>query len=551
MKRTLITTLFLLTVLLTVSAQPGPVKKAANAVFTLTTYKADGTQIASTNGFFINSNGTAVSCWTPFNGAARAEVTDANGQRHNVSAIYGADELYNIVKFQVDGKIPAALTASSQHPANGSQVYLITRNLKPQATTIEGVESFLTKYAYYILSGNNSDADGAPVVCSNGQVIGLARLATTGTLNAVDARYTEEFKLTGLSSNDNLLRSTGIRIALPDDEQQAQIALIMAANSNNEKYTATIYDFIAKFPRLNDGYYARATNELAKGNAQAADEALLSGIKNATPKDEAHYNYARVIYQSQTINDSAFVRPATWTIEKAEAEAQEANRLNPQPAYQHLLTQITYLKGDYQKAYDEFIALTKTSFRNPELFYEAAQSKTMLKASDDEILALLDSAIAVCDTPYVATSAPYFLARATQLDKMGNYRKAMLDYYTYEYFNQGRLGADFYYLREQSEMRGKLYQQALQDIIIALRINPEEATYHAELANICLRIGKPENAIEPAQEAIKLSPDFADAYLVLGIAQCQTDKKAEGRKNLEKAKELGSTQADLFIAKYK
>lgn len=552
MKRIISTTLFLAITLLTISGQPGAVKKAANAVFTLTTYRADGTQLSQTNGFFINADGTAVSCWTPFNGAARAEITDANGQHHHVSAIYGADELYNIAKFQIDGKVPAALTTSSQHPANGSQVFVINRNLKPQATTIAGVENFLTKYAYYILSDHNSsDIDGAPVVNAAGQVIGLARLSTTGTVNAVDARYTEEFKLNGLSANDNLLRNTGIRIALPNDQQQAQIALIMASNYERDKYEATINDFIAKFPTLNDGYYARATLEMTKGNGAAADEALQTAIKKASPKDEGHFNYARVIYQSLTMSDSLLSRPASWTIDNAAAQAEEANHINPQPAYDHLLAQITYLKGNYQKAYDDFMALTKTSFRNPELYYEAAQSKTMLKATDEEILALLDSAIAVCDTPYVATSAPYFLARAAQYDKMGNYRKAMLDYYTYEYFNQGMLTADFYYIREQCEMRGKLYQQALQDIFIALRLNPEEPTYFAELANVCLRIGKPENAIEPAQEAIKLSPDFADAYLVLGIAQCQTGKKTEGKQNLEKAKSLGNTQADSFIIKYK
>ena len=82
----------------------------------------------------------------------------------------------------------------------------------------------------------------------------------------------------------------------------------------------------------------------------------------------------------------------------------------------------------------------------------------------------------VCDTPYTATSAPYFYARGLQYAKMGEYRKAMVDLLRYEYFNQGRLGADFYYQREQIELQGKLYQQALGDILTACRLAPEEVS---------------------------------------------------------------------------
>jgi hypothetical protein len=49
---------------------------------------------------------------------------------------------------------------------------------------------------------------------------------------------------------------------------------------------------------------------------------------------------------------------------------------------------------------------------------------------------------------------------------------------------------------------------------------------------------------------IRLSPELSDGYLFLGIAQCLTNQKAEGSKNLQKAKELGNDQAQSLIDKY-
>lgn len=546
-----ITICLLLFMSMIAAAQPAAVKKAANAVFTLTTYKDDGSVLATTNGFFITADGQAVSSWTPFNGAARAEVTDANGQRHQVTTLMGANELYDIARFTVDGKAPAYTASITQQPSANSQAYLITRSLKPQAVTISSVEQFMNKYAYCLLGGTDGDIDGAAVVNANGQAVGLAHQSSTAA-STVDVRYSGEFQLSGLSVNDPLLRNTKIRLAMPTNIQQAQIALMLAASDNSEKYDAAIQDFIRLFPEANDGYYALASKAVAAQNYALADETLKNAVKKATQKDEAHFNYARLIYQAVTSGlAKEGTLPADWTLDKVEAETKAAQQIKSEPVYDHLLAQVTFTRGNYQQAYDQFMSLVNSTMRNPELYFEAAQCKTQLGASDDEILALLDNAIAVCDTPYVSTSAPYFLARAGQEEKMGQYRKAMLDYFTYEYFNRGNLSADFYYMREQCEAKGKLFQQALNDILIAIRLEPKEPLYYAELANLSLRIGKRETAIEAAKHALELDADYADAHLVLGIALCEEGKKAEGRASIEKAKALGHVQADKFLEKYK
>ena len=62
---------------------------------------------------------------------------------------------------------------------------------------------------------------------------------------------------------------------------------------------ATINDFLQKFPTLNNGYVTLATKLLANGEVAEADKTLQQAIAKTTAKDEAHYNYGRLIFQGE------------------------------------------------------------------------------------------------------------------------------------------------------------------------------------------------------------------------------------------------------------
>jgi tetratricopeptide (TPR) repeat protein len=175
----------------------------------------------------------------------------------------------------------------------------------------------------------------------------------------------------------------------------------------------------------------------------------------------------------------------------------------------------------------------------------------MLKAPDTEIMTLLDSAVSTCKVPYNQMSAPYILARATQYDAMGESRKAISDYNTYEGLMQGRLNSNFYYIREQAEVKGHLFQQALNDIDNAIKLSPNEPTYYAEKASVQLRVNMLDDAISTSQSCINAYPEYADAYTILGLAQILKGNKKEGKANLEKAVQLGNKQAETLLEKYK
>ena len=551
--RTLILTIALVLGISTnISAQPGAVKKAADAAFTLTTFKADGSILATSNGVCISTDGIAISPWKPFIGADKAVIIDAKGQKHEVECLLGANEIYDIVKFQVNGKTIAAPLTTTVSANDEVWITPMPKSGNAEKADVVNVEKFMDKYNYAILKSTATDKlNGTPVFNMKGQVIGLFNISGDSQ-SSTDVNYANDFTVNGLSQNDITLRQSGICIGLPNKIEEAVVALMLSSEKPSNIHEAVVNDFIAKFPQSNDGYYALANIQIAKGEIVNADKTMQTAVGKVTAKDEAHYNYARLIYRGTLAQDSEEkTKSVGWTLDKALDEIQKAQSTKANDAYRHLQAQIIFAKGDYAKAYTEFEALTKTKFNNPELYLEMAQSRQHLGATDQEILDLLNKSIELCDTPYVSTSAPYFYTRGQQLEKMGEYRKAVQDYYTYEYFNQGLLGAAFYYMREQCEVKARMWQQALQDILIASRLDSKEALYPTEAGSLLLRLNKIDAAISAAQQAIQLDASLPDAYLILGIAQCESKQKEEGLKNIQKAKELGNTQADTFLQKYK
>ena len=82
-------------------------------------------------------------------------------------------------------------------------------------------------------------------------------------------------------------------------------------------------------------------------------------------------------------------------------------------------------------------------------------------------------------------------------------------------------------------------------------LNRTEPTYYAEMASLQLRVNQLEDAIRTADLCIALEPNYADPYIVKGIAQGELAQKAEALKTLQKARELGDERADALMEKYK
>lgn len=541
----------MLTCSLAAMAQPAPVVKAAKSIFTLTTFAKDGSILASSHGVFIGNNGEAVALWSPFKGAAKAVVIDANGNKMNVETIDGANEIYDICKFRVDGKAMGATLAA--HQANkGEKVWLASYSVKkPSAKQIpvSNTEKFNNTYHYYIFSSQEDDINiGCPILNSKGEILGLLQKSVKGDeIHATDARFAYDQKISGMSVNDPVLKSTEIRTTLPDTHNDALLTIMMA-QTTRDSLTHTLYisDFIHKFPKSIEGYTAQAGEYLKANQFNQADEIMKRAINQVDKKDEAYSDYAKIIYQKEVFkSDQPF---ANWSLDTALKQSQEAYKINPKSIYKHQQAQIIYAKGDYQQAYQMFMELTNSDIRNGEVFYEAAQCKAQLNAPKEEYMALLDSAIAACPQPLTAVAAPYVLARGIAYDHNGETRKALTDYNQYDSLMVGRiLESSFYYTRFKCESKLHQYQQALADIARAIITNPYEATYYAEMASLQLRVKMYEQAVETCARCLMIEPEYPDAWLIMGIAQKQLGKNEEATKALQKAKELGDKRADQYL----
>ena len=493
-------------------------KKAAQAVFTLKTFKADGTLLGSANGVFVSENGEAVSSFAPFRGADRAVVIDAQGKEWPVETMMGANDMYDVAKFKVAAKKPTALTTGSA--ASGATVWLVPYSVKKEPVCVSGTvskaEQFQGSYHYYTLTLQAQEQQqGCPILNEEGQVVGLLQAAAdqhSTTSYAVSAPFAVSLHTNGLSMSDAALKTVRIPLAIPDKYDDALLSLFMGASGmDSQQYADYVNRFIAHYPDASDGYVYRARLEVAANEFAKADEDMKKAVKVAEKKDEAHYQYALLIYQKEMQSDQPY---AEWSLQRALEESKLAYASNPQPVYRLQQAQILYSQKQYDESYAIYEELSKGVLRGPDIFLAAAQCK-LQKDDKRAAIAQLDSAISTFSRPYVKTAAPYLRAHA------------------------------------QLSMELRRYQLAINDMNDLVALEPNSAELWAEKASYELRVNLFDEALKSAQEVLRLDPQSSDGYLMTGIVQCQKGNKQEGMQNLRKAQSLGNPQADTFLQKYK
>ena len=359
----------------------------------------------------------------------------------------------------------------------------------------------------------------------------------------------DSLKITGLTFNDATLKQTLIRKELPSDIKEATLALYLSSSMvDSTEFVTLIEDFIRQFPNASDGYVYRAQQETAGGDFASAEKDMEQALKLSDKKDETHYSYARMIYDKEIYQSD---RPfAGWSLDKALSEIQAANGSNPQPTYRQFEANILYAQQKYEEAYHIYTDLTSTNLNRAELFFSAARCKQMMNDTTS-MLALMDSTVNTFTKPYLKEAAPYLWERAQARRNAGRYRDAISDMNDYEELMAANINDNFYYVRHQVEIQGRLFQQALNDIDKAIQMNPQEILYYAEKASLQIRVGLYQEAISTAKECISIDANNSDGYLFLGLGQCLTGNKAEGIQNLQKARDMGDTQAEGLIEKYK
>lgn len=554
-----ILTLLLFGISATVLAQnPKWFKKARKTQLTIITYDAQGT-IRQGQGFYVSENGAAIAEYDLLKGAARATAVDSEGKEYNITHILGASSLYNTVKLETNNQKAASMPIANAALSEQSTVYIMPicntdKKAECIADNIAKVETFgEDKCPYYTLSKAIDERyAGCPVFSEEGELIGHIQLPAKGSDKpafVLGASYGNSLKINAFDVNNNDLKAIDIAKALPEEESQASSYLFLMSRQNSQQYRQQVEDFVAKFPKSSTGYIQLAEHQAATGEYKEAEATYAKALEMKTGHDdEIHHSYAKLLYQAG-LRDS--VPSEGWTMEHALQEAEAAFTATPQPIYTALQGMCLYALKRYDDAYGKFLEMSQTNMRSAEYFLYASQCKQMLKAENEEILALQDSAVNCFTKPYPAEAANYLYLRSKTLAELGRNREAVTDLNEFEHLAAGNVSAQFYYEREQLEMQCRMFPAALNDIERAAKLQPDEPLFRAEEAVVNYRVGQIDAALTAAQEAVRLDDSFADAHRILGICLRDKGKTAEAKKSLQRAIDLGDAVAQSVLDKMK
>lgn len=567
MKRNIINILLLLVTFAASAQSPKTLKQVKKAVYTLQTYDAEGNVLSTGNGFFANEAGDFITSYALLPNCAKAVIVDSKGKTHDVVKVLGANETYDIVRLQTAPikKLASTLidtTSTMEHtslflPAIGKE-----KKVYDTWIPVLNTEQAAGNYNYYTLHhAGNPALSHRPLLDATGNVVAIVQpsVETDTVLYALDIRYALDLAVKALSVNDRSYRALPLRKALPRDIDQALVSLFLVSDQNDAALRSEVIDeFINSFPESHEGYLSRASHHIALKSDSAyalaeADHAMA--LEHAADKaDEVHFQIAK---QMLSVALDTLQQYKDWNYERVLAEIDKARAINPLPIYTQQQGDIYITLKDYTSAYEKYMEVNRSDIGSPDTWLRTAYIIEQRAGEGDVELAiaLLDSAVnkATINSQLstLNQASPYVLERALLKARHGLHRPAVADYNLYEEL-VGTINTDrFYYLREQSEAAGRMFQQALDDIDRAIALAPRQPVYLLEKASLNVRVARYAEALPILAVLINAFPDDMDCNRLLGFCYIQLGDKQRGLPYLEKAATKGDNNAATLLERYK
>ena len=567
MKRLILTISFFSLLFSLSIAQPKFLSKVQKGIFSINSYDKQGNLLRQGVGFYIGANGEAMASYSIFKNAYKATVIDANGNQSEVNCILGADDTYSVVRFRVNAKGNAVLTAASTPQPIGTQMYAVGYANKGAALSDNAAVSDTAiiqgKYIYYGLGKTlDSKLIGSPVFNESGNVVGILHPTIGNKSYVLDIRFREVLKMEAIPtrSASTALGNIFIPKGLPDTQEEALVYLYFKSkNTPNDEYMDMLNRFVAAYPQNAEGYLRRSAPLIDLLRFDEANDDLQKYLSLVEDKASGNFNTASIIYDKLSLQPEPAYDKWTWDtglqyVDKAialnEASPSSDERTANDYKYKMLKAQLLDGKQDFSSSLAIYEALHQEYSNVTSLYYAISVAREGRGDSLSAVIEPLDSAIAMFGTPMPYEAADYVIRRGQLYANAAIYREAVQDYNQYCYLLNNRVSPVFYYERSQIEVNARMFQQALDDINRAIEMSPQVPLYHVEKAAISIRVNLLDDCIQSCQNAIRLNPNIIDAYRILGYAQLQKGDKENARANLQKAVDMGDEGAKTILTTY-
>lgn len=545
-------------------------KDAYKAMLKLITYNAEGKQLSTGTAFFVGNNTQVATSYSALKDAYKVEVIDFKGNKYPLHRILGANATTDLVLFSINEAPKKGyffnISATTSHKGANLQMWQYSTNKKAVSTTVsvERAEPF-DSYTYYYTNAANNDANFAcPLTDDEGNIVAILQKNVakdaTGAC-AIDARFFNDMKIKVTDAFNTDLASLHLPKALPTNQHDALSFLYIYPQADSTLFVTACQDYIQSYPSMPDGYVVRANFLANKAQyAQAQTDYNTALQCTATCKDstamtaaDIHYALSNQIYRNITAQGKDTLQAfKQWTLTEAIVEVDKAYAATPSPLYLVHKGKCYYAKRQYKEAYENFArACEDKAFASCETYFWAARTLELSQGDNQQVIALLDSCIALIPEKAGAQFAQFYIERSQRLLRAQKYREAVKDYNTYEQLVGPRnLNERFYYLRAQAEEHAHMYQQALDDYNSAITQSKQPEFYQVEKAAFLLNIGEFAAAADAAEKVLKVMPQNSDCYKIMGIAHGELKHKALAVKYLQKAQELGDNSVESFLKKY-
>lgn len=530
-------------VALALSAQefPRKVEKVHAATVGILTYKS-GVLKSSGTGVYVGDNGNLLSSYSLFVGCDSAVAIDSKGVVRRVLRVVGADELYDCVKLRtsVDKKIKY-LQLSGGSASQGDRLFLLPYSFQPESVHVSKIDNYSGSPYYTLAVTMQEHFLSAPLVDAQGCVVALMQPVAPyeKTVSyAISAHFVDALRLTPMDFSSSKYRAIGIPPALPDNQEDALTTLHLQKMSYDTRYFNALNDYIALYPKNYDGYMQLAEKyAVHDNNRDAAERMWKKALALADNKGDVHYNKATVLLRLMNeVQDSVakmkLSGDALVCLDRACKESCE-------PLYMQTMAELYHRLGDYHKAFPCYLALYRTNMATFDTFINAALCKESV-GDYDAAAEQLDSAVVILGDSYKPDAT---LVKANLYVRAENYRKAVLEYNTYENSTPRPLDAEFYYIRAGVEVAAKMYKQALDDYDKALERSPDNLMYMLDKGRLYYRVKYFDEALSIFEKMIAIDSELPDAYYLAALCHIQEGDSDSALSKLIKAQELGHPMA--------